>query len=118
MDVKSRFVEDVSEILVEEGNKMLRRQGNAMKRQLQFHTGRLYSGRGIEMESNSGKSVAMIYHHVLYERFLDMKAIRHGSKITHQNYRIHNRFIFGTNKSIIRRLEDTLTEAFQETFQM
>lgn len=118
MDVKSRFVEDVSEILEEEGNRMLRRQSSAMKRQLQFHTGHLFFGRGINIESSGGKSVAMIYHHVLYERFLDMRTIRHGSKVTHQNYRIHNRFIFGTNKSIIRRLEDTLVETFRETFRM
>lgn len=117
MDVKSRFVEDVSEILEDEGNKMLKRQGNAMRRQLQFHTGRLYSGRGINLESDGGKTVAMVYHHVMYERFLDLRQIRHGSKITPQNYWIHNRFIFGTYKSIIRRLEDTLTETFASALE-
>lgn len=117
MSVRTRFIEDVTEILEDEGNKMLRRQGNAMKRQLQFHTGRLYSDRGIDIESDGGHTVAMVYHHVLYERFLDMKHIRHGSRIVSQNYRIHNRFIFGTYKSIIRRLEDTLTESFKSMIQ-
>ena len=107
MSVKSRFVQT---ILSDEGNRLLKNQGLTMQRKLEFHTYRLYQGRTKSVKTGAEMDGALTLQHTAYQRFLDLKQMKYGSKVVKRNRRIHNRFVFGHYSSIASRLMYDLTD--------
>ncbi len=107
MPIKQRFVQS---ILEDEGKRLMRNQSLALERKLRFHTNRLYNARQTSVQGGSDMDGQMTFTHTSYERFLDMKRLRYGSKVVRRNRRIHNRFVFGHYTSIASRLMYDLTD--------
>lgn len=105
MSVRARFVRN---ILEEEGRKMLSRQGGAISSATESRTGRLSGSRRVNTSSGGDMDGMMSFTHVDYERFLDMRRRKDGSK--RKRRRIHNRYIFGAYSSIAERLMFEFTD--------
>lgn len=114
MGVKERFVRN---ILEEEGRRMLSSQGAAISRAVRFRSGRLFNDRSIMVSGGADMDGKLTFTHTDYERFLDLKRLRHGSKTTRSNRRIHNRYIFGAYSSIASRLMYDLTDDVAESIR-
>lgn len=107
MPIKQRFVQS---ILEDEGKRLMRNQSLALERKLRFHTNRLYNVRRTAVQGGVDLDGQMTFTHASYERFLDMKRLRYGSKVIRRNRKIHNRFVFGHYSSIASRLMYDLTD--------
>lgn len=107
MSIQQRFVKS---ILEDEGRRLMRNQSLALERKLRFYTNRLYNIRRTSVQGGADMDGQLTFTHTSYERFLDMKRLRYGSKVVRRNRRIHNRFIFGHYSSIASRLMYDLTE--------
>ena len=104
--VEQRFVE---EILTSEGARLLKNQGAAFAARLHFHTKRILEHRRTEVSAADGYSGKLAVSPTAYQRFLDLKAMKYGSKVVRRNRKIHNRFIWGHFNSIAARLANDLT---------
>lgn len=107
MSVKERFVR---EILQDEGRRLLSNQSLALGRKLNVRSGRLMSTRRVSVEGGDVYDGRLSFTHTAYERFLDMRRLRIGSKDVYRNRKIHNRFVFGHYSSIAGRLMHDLTD--------
>lgn len=105
--VEQRFVE---EILTNEGARLLTNQEAAFAARLHFHSKNIIARREAEVSAGAAYSGKLALTHTAYERFLDLKAMKYGSKIVRRNRKIHNRFIWGHFNSIAYRLANDLTE--------
>nr|DAS11575.1 MAG TPA: hypothetical protein [Caudoviricetes sp.] len=105
--VEQRFVE---EILTNEGARLLTNQEAAFAARLHFHSKNIVARREAEVSSGAAYSGKLALTHTAYERFLDLKAMKYGSKIVRRNRKIHNRFIWGHFNSIAYRLANDFTE--------
>lgn len=88
----------------------MRNQALALERKLRFHTNRLYTTRRTSVQGGADMDGQLTFTHTSYERFLDMKRLRYGSKVVRRNRKIHNRFVFGHYSSIASRLMYELTD--------
>ncbi len=108
MSVKARFVRNVLE---EEGASMLRRQSSAILSKTETRTGTLEKSRSVSVTSASDSfDGRMTFQHVSYERFLDLRRLRYGSKVVSRRRRIHNRYVFGAYSRIAERLMYEFTD--------
>lgn len=113
--IKQRFVQGV---LQEQGNRLLRNQGNALYHRLKFHTGHLVSQRSVQVTGGEAMDGKLIFRHLDYERFLDMKKsvmTKKGKTKRTTGYRIHNRFIYGHYMAIARQLSVGFTEQVRDS---
>ena len=79
MSVKARFIRNVLE---EEGESMLRRQSSAILSKLETRTGMLERSRTVSVSSASDSfDGRLTFQHVAYERYLDLRRLRYGSKV-------------------------------------
>lgn len=92
------------DVLEDEGRRMLASQGAAIGRAVRFHTGRMFNDRSVTVAGGSDMDGKMTFTHTDYERFLDLKRLRHGSKVSRSRRKIHNRYVFGAYSSIASRL--------------
>ncbi|MEZ3440204.1 hypothetical protein [uncultured Alistipes sp.] len=104
--VEQRFIE---EILTSEGARLLKNQGAAFAARLRFHSKHLLEHRTVEVSADASGSGKLAFSHTAYQRFLDLKAIKYGSKVVRRNRKIHNRFIWGHFNSIAARLANDFT---------
>lgn len=104
--VEQRFV---AEILTSEGERLLTNQEAAFSARLHFHSNNIVARRVAEVSAGADYSGKLALTHTAYERFLDLKAMKYGSKIVRRNRKIHNRFIWGHFNSIAYRLANDLT---------
>lgn len=111
MSIKQRFVQI---ILADEGKRLIKNQGVAIQQKLKFHTNKLYNTRNVSVGSGAEMDGSMTFKHTAYERFLDIKRLRYGSKVVSRNRKIHNRFVFGHYSSIAGRLMYDLTDEVVE----
>ena len=107
MSIKQRFVKS---ILEDEGRRLLRNQTQAISQKLKVRSGRLLSSRHTSVSNASSDGGQLTFSHTIYERFLDMRRLRIGSKDVYRNRKIHNRFVFGHYSSIAGRLMHDLTD--------
>lgn len=108
MSVKARFIRNVLE---EEGESMLRRQSSAILSKLETRTGTLEKSRSVSVSSASDSfDGKLTFRHVAYERYLDLRRLRYGSKVISRRRRIHNRYVFGTYSRIAERLMYEFTD--------
>lgn len=108
MSVKARFIRN---ILEEEGESMLRRQGTAILSKLETRSGTLEKSRSVSVSSGSDSfDGKMTFQHVAYERFLDLRRLRYGSKVVSRRRKIHNRYVFGAYSRIAERLMYEFTD--------
>ena len=87
---------------------MLSRQGGAISSATESRTGRLSGSRRVNVSGGENTDGVMSFAHVDYERFLDMRRRKDGSK--RKRRRIHNRYIFGAYSSIAERLMFEFTD--------
>ena len=107
MSAIDRFV---SRVLREEGQELLTRQTSAIAASgLAVRSGSLLDGRFVHTSPNTLTLV-----HPVYERFLDIKKSRINAA-RRKNYRIHNRFVYGSYASIADRLMNGYVEEIAET---
>lgn len=109
--VEQRFV---AEILSSEGARLLKNQQAAFAARLHFHSGNIVDRRRAEVTTDGQYSGMLTLTHTAYERFLDLKAMRYGSKIVRRNRKIHNRFVWGHFNAIAYRLANDLTESLSD----
>lgn len=57
----------------------------------------------------------LTFAHTDYERFLDLRRLRHGTKTSKSNKKINNRYVFGAYSSIASRLMYYLTDDVSES---
>jgi len=107
MSVKARFIRNVLE---EEGESMLRRQSSAILSKLETRTGMLERSRTVSVSSSDSFDGKMTFRHVAYERYLDLRRLRYGSKVVSRRRRIHNRYVFGAYSRIAERLMYEFTD--------
>lgn len=105
--VEQRFVE---EILAHEGARLLKNQEAALAARLHFHSRNIVDRRAAEVSGGAAYSGQLALTHTAYERFLDLKTMKYGSKIVRRNRKIHNRFIWGHFNSIAYRLANDFTQ--------
>lgn len=109
MSVKDYFIRD---ILKDEGRRFLKNQGLAIRRELKFHTYRLYLDRKAEVLSQSHNNTLRItVPH--YNRILDIKRPvknKKGTKVSRKSRRIYNRFVMGAYYSIAFRASNDFTK--------
>ena len=82
MGVKDRFVRNVLE---EEGRRMLSSQSAAIGRAVRFRSGRLFNDRSISVSGGADMDGKLTFTHTDYERFLDLRRLRHGTKTSKSN---------------------------------
>lgn len=112
MGVRERFI---SKVLTEEGDRMLELQNARIAgSRLKSRTGRLLNDRHIDVTEGTEQNGKLTFTHPGYERYLDLRRIRYGSKTVSHRRRIHNRYTFGTYSSIARRLMYEFTELTAE----
>ena len=104
--VEQRFVE---EILTSEGARLLKNQGAAFAARLHFHSRSILERRRAEVSAAAGYSGKLAITHTAYQRCLDLKAMKYGSKVVRRNRKLHNRFIWGHFNSVAARLANDLT---------
>lgn len=104
--VEQRFVE---EILTSEGARLLTNQEAAFAARLHFHSRNIVERRKADVSGGADYSGKLALTHTAYERFLDLKAMKYGSKVVRRNRKIHNRFVWGHFNSIAYRLANDLT---------
>lgn len=114
MSVRSRFV---TQVLEEEGALMTRYQETAIRARTKSYSGDLLRRRMITVTGGTDASGTLRLRHMDYERFLDMKRLRRGSKAIRSNRKIHNRFVFGTYGHVASRLLTGFTEEFAEALR-
>lgn len=109
--IKKRFVEQV---LNDEGRRFIRNEGREIRKQLQFHTKRLFNDRKAEVTTGDdmdGKLSITVPH---YTRLLDLrkktKIKGEKRKRSAKGYRIYNRFAYGHFYGIAFRLQHDFTE--------
>ena len=92
------------------GTLMLQRQEIAMRQEITERTGSLRQGRKVTVSEEGAYGGRLIFDHVIYERFLDMKHRDPAAASAHRKQRnIHNRYVFGMYNSVIYRLLYGLT---------
>ncbi len=108
--IKKRFVEQV---LNDEGRRFLRNEGREIRKQLQFHTKRLFNDRKAEVTTDDdmdGKLSITVPH---YARLLDIRKKTNTKGEKHKRpvkgYRIYNRFAYGHFYGIAFRLQHDFT---------
>ncbi len=106
--VEQRFVEGV---LDSEGTRLLKNQEAAFAARLHFHTGKIATERRAEVSSGEEMSGVLSITHMVYQRFLDMKRLKYGSKEVRRNRRIYNRGVWAHFNSIAYRLANDFTAA-------
>lgn len=90
---------------------MLRRQSSAILSKLETRTGTLERSRSVRVSPESDSfDGRMTFQHISYERFLDLRRLRYGSKVVSRKRRIHNRFVFGAYSRIAERLMYEFTD--------
>lgn len=104
--VEQRFVE---EILTSEGARLLKNQGAAFAARLHFRSRSILEHRRADVSAATGYSGKLAITHTAYQRFLDLKAMKYGSKVVRRNRKLHNRFVWGHFNSIAARLANDLT---------
>lgn len=104
--VEQRFIE---EILTSEGARLLKNQEAAFTARLRFRTKHILERRKAEVSAAAGYSGKLAIAHTAYQRFLDLKAMKYGSKVVRRNRKIHNRFVWGHFNSIAARLANEFT---------
>lgn len=114
MGVKDRFVRNVLE---EEGRRMLSSQSSAIGRAVRFRSGRLFNDRSISVSGGADMDGKLTFTHTDYERYLDLRRLKHGTKTSKSNRKIHNRYIFGAYSSIASRLMYDLTDDMAESIR-
>jgi hypothetical protein len=94
--VEQRFIKD---ILTSEGVRLLKNQEAAFAARLKFHSGDILSRRQAEASATetSGK---LSVTHTAYQRFLDLRRMKYGTKEVRRNLKIHNMYVWGTFNSI------------------
>lgn len=115
--IKQRFVQHV---LQDQGNRLLRNQGNALYQHLKFRSGDLDRRRSVKVSGGESIDGKLIFHHLDYERFQDMKRLitsRKGKTKLNPGLRIHNRFIYGHYLAIARQLSIGFTEQVRDKFR-
>nr|DAN86115.1 MAG TPA: hypothetical protein [Caudoviricetes sp.]DAS26254.1 MAG TPA: hypothetical protein [Caudoviricetes sp.] len=105
--VEQRFIE---EILTSEGDRLLTNQEAAFAARLHFHSKNIVARRNATVTTGTEYSGKLALTHTAYERFLDLKAMKYGSKVVRRNRKIHNRFIWGHFNSIAYRLGNDFTQ--------
>lgn len=81
-----------------------------MEALLNFHTHRIVDRRQARTETGAENSGRLSISHTAYERFLDMKALRHGNRVVRPNRKVHNRYVWGTYYSVAYRLLNDFTD--------
>lgn len=105
--VEQRFTE---EILTSEGARLLKNQESAFSARLHFRSKNIVDRRKAEVTSGTEYSGKLAISHMAYQRFLDLKAMKYGSKVVRRHRKIHNRYIWGHFNSIAYRLANDLTQ--------
>lgn len=100
----------ITQVLREEGQELLTRQTAAIESSnLAVRTGSLLDDRRISQTSDT-----LTLTHPVHERFLDIKKSRMKTA-RKRNYRIHNRYVYGTYATIADRLMNGYVEEITET---
>lgn len=108
--VEQKFIE---KILQHQGDRLLRNQGHALYVKARFRSGRLEKVRSVSVSSDDNLNGDLVFKHVDYERFLDMKRViqmKNGKTRRKTGYKIHNRFVFGHFLAIAKQLSVGFTE--------
>ena len=79
--------------------------------------GRLYNDRSIFVTGGADMDGKLTFAHTDYERFLDLRRLRHGTKTSKSNKKINNRYVFGAYSSIASRLMYDLTDDVAESIR-
>ena len=99
----------ISQVLREEGQELLTRQTAAIESSgLAVRSGSLLDHRFVSQSSST-----LTLTHPVHERFLDIKKSRLKAA-RRKNYRIHNRFVYGTFATIADRLMNGYIEEIAE----
>ncbi len=112
--VEQKFVEKV---LQHQGNRLLKNQGRALYVKARFRSGRLEKARSVSVSGGDDLSGELVFSHVDYERFLDMKRViqmKNGRTRRRTGYKIHNRFVYGYVLAIAKQLSVGFTESVRE----
>ncbi len=89
----------------------MKNQEAAFAARLYFHTRGIATRRKAEVTTSEEYSGRLAFSHTAYQRFLDLKAMKYGSKVVRRNRKIHNRFVWGHYNSIAARLANEFTPA-------
>ena len=82
-----------------------------------FRSGRLEKARSVSVSGGDDLSGELVFSHVDYERFLDMKRViqmKNGKTRRKTGYKIHNRFVFGHFLAIAKQLSVGFTESVRD----
>ena len=112
--VEQKFVEKV---LQHQGNRLLKNQGRALYVKARFRSGRLEKVRSVSVSGGDDLSGELVFSHVDYERFLDMKRViqmKNGRTRRMTGYKIHNRFVYGHFLAIAKQLSVGFTESVRD----
>ena len=112
--VEQKFVEKV---LQHQGNRLLKNQGRALYVKARFRSGRLEKARSVSVSGGDDLSGELVFIHVDYERFLDMKRgiqMKNGRTRRRTGYKIHNRFVYGHFLAIAKQLSVGFTESVRD----
>ena len=107
--IEQKFIEKV---LRHQGDRLLKNQGRALYVKARFRTGRMEKGRSVSVSGGDDLNGELVFRHVDYERFLDMKRVvqmKSGKTRRNSGYKIHNRFVYGHFLAIARQLSVGLT---------
>lgn len=95
----------------------MRNQGRSLYARARFRSGQLERGRSVAVSGDDNLDGELVFRHVDYERFLDMKRrvkMKNGNTRRKRGYRIHNRFVYGHFLAIARQLSVGFTESVKE----
>lgn len=84
---------------------------------MRFRTWRLSNDRSIFVTGDADMDGKLTFAHTDYERFLDLRRLRHGTKTSKSNKKINNRYVFGAYSSIASRLMYDLTDDVSESIR-
>lgn len=109
--IEQRFVEKV---LRHQGDRLMRNQGRALYVKARFRTGSMENRRSVSVSGDDNLNGELVFRHVNYERFLDMKRVvqmKNGKTRRKSGYGIHNRFVYGHFLAIAEQLSVGFTES-------
>ncbi|WP_455968316.1 hypothetical protein [Butyricimonas virosa] len=112
--VEQRFIEKV---LRHQGDRLLRNQGRALYAKARFRSGQLDRGRSVSVSGDDNLNGELVFRHVDYERFLDMKRMvkmKNGKTRRKSGCKIHNRFTYGHFLAIAKQLSVGFTDSVKE----
>lgn len=79
--------------------------------------GGLSNDRSIFVTGGADMDGKLTFAHTDYERFLDLRRLRHGTKTSKSNKKINNRYVFGAYSSIASRLMYDLADDVSESIR-